>query len=138
LLTDGENNRGIIDPKTAAQLAQQYNIRVYTIGVGTQGFAETPVSIDQTGRLIYRRVQVNIDEELLQEIADMTKGKYFRATNNTSLEAIYSEIDQLEKTKVEELTYYQYEEHFYRLAFGALALLALEWLLRLTLYRSFI
>jgi Ca-activated chloride channel family protein len=138
LLTDGENNRGIIDPKTAAQLAQQYNIRVYTIGVGTQGFAETPVSIDQTGRLIYRRVQVNIDEELLQEIADMTKGKYFRATNTTSLEAIYSEIDQLEKTKVEELTYYQYEEHFYRLAFGALALLGLEWLLRLTLYRSFI
>ncbi len=138
LLTDGENNSGIIDPKTAAQLAQQYGIRVYTIGVGTKGFAEMPVSIDRRGRLIYQRVQVNIDEDLLQEIADMTDAKYFRATDNESLEAVYGEIDKLEKTKIEELTYYQYEEHFYWLAFAALALLALEWLLRLTVYRSFI
>ena len=68
----------------------------------------------------------------------MTKAKYFRATDNSSLEKVYGEIDQLEKTKIEELTFYQYEEHFYWLAFGALIVLALEWLLRLTIYRSFI
>ena len=136
LLTDGENNKGIIDPKTAAQLAKQYGIRVYTIGVGTQGFAESPVALDMQGRFIYRKVQVNIDEDLLKYIANETNGKYFRATDNSSLEQIYAEIDQLEKTKLEEITYYQYEEHFYNLVFLALGLLGLEWLLRLTLFRS--
>jgi len=138
LLTDGENNKGIIDPKTATQLAQQYNIRVYTIGVGTKGFAETPVAIDGQGRFVYQPMQVNIDEELLQYIADQTNGKYFRATNNKSLEEIYGEIDKLEKTKLEELTFYNYEEHFYRFALLALGLLVVEWLLRLTVFRSII
>jgi Ca-activated chloride channel family protein len=138
LLTDGENNKGIIDPKTAAELAKQYNIRVYTIGVGTKGFAETPVAIDLQGQFVYQPMQVNIDEELLQYIADETSGKYFRATNNKSLEEIYSEIDKLEKTKLEELTFYNYEEHFYRFALLALGLLVVEWLLRLTLFRSIV
>jgi Ca-activated chloride channel family protein len=83
-------------------------------------------------------MQVNIDEELLQYIADETSGKYFRATNNKSLEEIYSEIDKLEKTKLEELTFYNYEEHFYRFALLALGLLVVEWLLRLTLFRSIV
>ncbi len=138
LLTDGENNRGIIDPKTAADLAKEYNIRVYTIGVGTKGFAETPVAIDMQGNFIYQNMEVTIDEELLQYIADLTNGQYFRATNNKSLASIYGEIDKLEKTKLEELNFYQYDEHFYRFAFMALGLLMLEMLLRLTVFRSFI
>jgi len=138
LLTDGENNKGIIDPKTAAELAKQYNIRVYTIGVGTKGFAETPVAIDGQGRFVYQPMQVNIDEELLQYIADQTSGKYFRATDNKSLESIYTEIDKLEKTKLEELTFYQYEEHFYRFALWALGLFLVEWLLRFTIFRSIV
>ncbi len=138
LLTDGENNKGIIDPKTAAELATQYNIRVYTIGVGTKGFAETPVAIDGQGRFVYQPMQVSIDEELLQYIADQTSGKYFRATDNKSLESIYTEIDKLEKTKLEELTFYQYEEHFYRFALWALGLLLAEWLLRVTVFRSIV
>ena len=136
LLTDGENNKGIIDPKTAAQLAQQYNIRVYTIGVGTQGFAESPVALDSRGRFIYQKVQVNIDEDLLKYIAENTGGRYFRATDNESLSSIYSEIDKLEKSELEELVFYQYEEHFYIYIFWALALLAIEFILRLTLFRS--
>lgn len=136
LLTDGENNRGIIDPKTAAQLAQQYGIKVYTIGVGTKGYAESPVALDSRGRFIYQKVPVNIDEDLLREIAEMTKGQYFRATDNESLAAIYSEIDKLEKSELEELVFYQYEEHFYNYVFWALAFIAIEFLLRLTVFRS--
>lgn len=138
LLTDGENNKGIIDPKTATQLAQQYNIRVYTIGVGSKGYAETPVAIDMQGNFVYQNTLVNIDEELLQYIANQTKGQYFRATDNESLASIYAEIDTLEKTKLEELNFYQYDEHFYNFVFLALAFLVAEALLRMTLFRSFI
>ena len=138
LLTDGENNRGIIDPKTAAQLAQEYGIKVYTIGVGTKGYAESPVALDPRGRFIYQKVPVNIDEDLLKEIAKMTNGQYFRATDNASLAAIYSEIDKLEKSELEELVFYQYEEHFYKYVFLALGFIALEFLLRLTLFRSIV
>lgn len=138
LLTDGENNRGLIDPKTAAQLAQQYNIRVYTIGVGTEGFAETPVALDRGGNFIYQNMPVSIDEELLKHIAQETKGRYFRATDNESLAQVYSEIDKLEKTELEELTFYQYDERFHRFALWALFLIAFEMLLRLTVYKSFI
>ena len=138
LLTDGENNKGIIDPKTATQLAQQYNIRVYTIGVGSKGYAETPVAIDMQGNFVYQNTLVNIDEELLQYIAEQTKGQYFRATDNESLASIYAEIDTLEKTKLEELNFYQYDEHFYNFVFLALAFLVAEALLRMTLFRSFI
>jgi Ca-activated chloride channel family protein len=138
LLTDGENNKGIIDPKTATQLAKQYNIRVYTIGVGTKGFAETPVALDMQGNFIYQKMPVNIDEELLEYIAAQTKGQYFRATDNESLASIYGEINKLEKTKLEELNFYQYDEHFYNFVFLALAFLLAEALLRMTIFRSFI
>ncbi len=138
LLTDGENNSGEIDPLTATQLAESFNIRTYTIGVGTKGTAPTPAAYDFSGNIIYRNLPVNIDEELLQEIADQTGGRYFRATNNNKLKEIYNEIDQLEKTKLEELKFYSYDEkfdHYILLAFG---LFALELLLRYTLLKSFI
>lgn len=138
LLTDGENNKGIIDPKTATELAAQQKIRVYTIAVGTKGMAETPVAIDMQGNFVFRNVPVTIDEDLLKHIAKETNGRYFRATNNKSLEQIYDEIDKLEKTKVEELSFYSYQEHFYPYVLLALVFLGLELLLRITVYRSFV
>jgi Ca-activated chloride channel family protein len=138
LLTDGENNTGEIDPLTATQLAQEFNIRTYTIGVGTKGTAPTPAAYDARGNFIYRNLPVNIDEELLQQIAEETGGNYFRATDNEKLQEIYAEIDQLEKTKLKELKFYSYEEKFEVFAIWGFIFFALELLLRLTIYRSFI
>ncbi len=139
LLTDGVNNSGFIDPKTATELAKELNIKVYTIGIGTNGMADFPYSKDpNTGRLIFRKQQVEIDEELLQYIAKETEGKYFRATNNTKLKEIYEEIDTLEKTKIEEFKYYNYQERYRFLVFLAGGLLLFEYLLRNTLFKSFI
>ena len=137
LLTDGVNNSGFIDPQTASELAVEYGIKTYTIGLGSNGMALSPVAINN-GVFQYSRIQVEIDEELLKEIADATGGKYFRATNNKKLEEIYDEIDKLEKTEIEEFKYYNYEEKFRPLVLLALALLTLEFLLRHTLLRSFI
>ena len=137
LLTDGVNNSGFIDPQTASELAVEYGIKTYTIGLGSNGMALSPVAINN-GVFQYSRIQVEIDEELLKEIADATGGKYFRATNNKKLEEIYDEIDKLEKTEIEEFKYYNYEEKFRPLVLLALALLALEFSLRHTLLRSFI
>ena len=137
LLTDGVNNSGFIDPQTASELAVEYGIKTYTIGLGSNGMALSPVAINN-GVFQYSRIQVEIDEELLKEIADATGGKYFRATNNKKLEEIYDEIDKLEKTEIEEFKYYNYEEKFRSLVLLALALLVLEFLLRHTLLRSFI
>ncbi|WP_417589675.1 vWA domain-containing protein [Owenweeksia hongkongensis] len=138
LLTDGENNAGNIDPMTAAQLAEEFKIRAYTIGVGTKGTAPTPYAYDMRGNLMYRNLSVNIDEELLKNIADQTGGKYFRATDNDKLNEIYGEIDKLERTKLQELKFYSYDEKFENFALAALILFALELLLRFTVYRSFI
>lgn len=139
LLTDGVNNSGFIDPKTATELAKELNIKVYTIGLGTNGMADFPYSKDpNTGRLIFRKQQVEIDEELLQYIAKETEGKYFRATNNTKLKEIYEEIDTLEKTKIEEFKYYNYQERYRLLVIIAGAMLLLEYILRNTLFKSFI
>ena len=139
LLTDGVNNSGNIDPKTAAELARELEIKVYTIGIGTNGMADFPWSKDpRTGLLNFRKQQVEIDEKLLQYIANQTDGKYFRATNNQDLQEIYDEIDKLEKTEIEEFKYYNYEELFRPLVFLALGLLVLEFLLRNTLFKSFI
>ena len=137
LLTDGVNNSGFIDPQTASELAVEYGIKTYTIGLGTNGMALSPVAINN-GKFQYSRIQVEIDEKLLKEIATETGGKYFRATNNKKLEDIYAEIDQLEKTEIEEFKYYNYEEKFRPLVLMALGLLVLEFLLRHTLLRSFI
>ena len=137
LLTDGVNNAGFIDPQTASELALEYGIKTYTIGLGTNGMALSPVALNN-GVFQYGRVQVEIDEELLKEIAEVTGGKYFRATDNRKLKAIYKEIDALEKTEVEEFKFYNYEEKFRPLVLLALGLLLFEFLLRFTLFRSFI
>jgi len=97
LLTDGVNNSGFIDPKIASELAVEYGIKTYTIGLGTNGMALTPMAILPNGNFQYGRAQVEIDEELLKEIAEVTGGKYFRATNNEKLAEIYEEITSLKK-----------------------------------------
>jgi Ca-activated chloride channel family protein len=134
LLTDGINNRGFIDPLTAAGIAEQYSIRVYTIGVGTIGMAPYPVQTPFGVQ--YQNVPVEIDEQLLQKIADQTGGKYFRATDNRKLKEIYSEIDRLEKTKIEVTQFRRYSEEFYAAAGIGSILLLLEILLGQTLMRK--
>ena len=138
LLTDGVNNSGFIDPKIASELAVEYEIKTYTIGLGSNGTARAPVGILPNGKFQYGMTKVEIDEELLKTIAKNTGGLYFRATDNKKLEEIYDEINKLEKTEVEEFKYYNYEEKFRPLILLALALLLLEWLMRNTLFRSFI
>lgn len=138
LLTDGVNNSGFIEPQTAADLAVEYGIKSYTIGLGTNGNALSPIAYNADGSFRYGMRQVEIDEKLLQEIADVTGGKYFRATDNEKLEAIYDEINKLEKTEIEEFKYYKYEEKFRPWVLLAGALLLLEWVFRNTLFRSFI
>jgi Ca-activated chloride channel family protein len=137
LLTDGVNNAGFIDPQTASELAVEYGIKTYTIGLGTNGMALSPIAI-RNGQFQYGKIQVEIDEELLKEIAEVTGGRYFRANNNRKLMEIYKEIDKLEKTELEELKFYNYEEKFRPLIWIALGLLLFEFLLRFTLFRSFV
>ncbi|MFD1094639.1 vWA domain-containing protein [Salegentibacter chungangensis] len=138
LLTDGVNNAGFIDPKIASELAVEFGIKVYTIGVGSNGMALSPIGITRGGRIQYGNVQVEIDEELLKQIAEDTGGEYFRATDNEKLEEIYEEIDALEKTEIEEFRYYNYDEKFRPFALLACGLLLFEVLLRFTVFRSFI
>lgn len=138
LLTDGVNNSGFIDPKIAAELAVEYNIKTYTIGLGSNGTARAPVGILPNGQFQYGMTKVEIDEVLLKEIATTTGGQYFRATDNRKLEEVYAEINKLEKTEIEEFKYYNYQERFRPLILWALALIFLEWLLRNTLFKSFI
>ncbi|MDO5969345.1 VWA domain-containing protein [Flavivirga aquimarina] len=138
LLTDGVNNSGFIDPKIASELAVEYGIKTYTIGLGTNGMALSPIRLSSNGQLQYGRVQVEIDEELLKEIANATGGKYFRATNNRKLEEIYDEINKLEKTEIEEFKFYNYEEKYRSLVVFAGLLLLMELLLRFTVFRSFV
>ena len=135
LMSDGVNNSGFIDPLTAAEIAQEYGVRVYTIGVGSMGMAPKPTT-DVFGRKRVVQVEVEIDEERMKEIADLTGGKYFRATDNEKLSAIYEEIDQLEKTQLEELTYYEYEEKYAVLVLIAAALVLIDFLLRKIIFKS--
>jgi Ca-activated chloride channel family protein len=134
LLTDGVNNRGIIAPVTAAEIAKTYGIRVYTIGVGTQGVAPYPV---QTPFGIqYQDMPVEIDEAILKQIAQMTDGKYFRATDNEKLVQVYSEIDKLEKSRIDVRQYKVRNEKFLLPAMVAFILILLEILLRNTILKS--
>lgn len=128
LLTDGRNNQGSIDPITAADLALSLGIRVYMVGVGRLGQAEIPVT-DQFGRTVMVRQEVDVDDETLTKVATLTGGKYYRATDNTSLRNIYTEIGQLEKTRIEVKTFNQYEDVYWWFMIPALALLFLEWVL---------
>lgn len=138
LLTDGVNNSGFIEPQTASDLAIEFGIKTYTIGLGTNGNALSPIAYNADGSFRYGMRQVEIDEELLKDIAKATGGRYFRATDNESLEEIYDEINKLEKTEIEEFKYYRYEEKFRPWVILAGALLLLEWILRNTLFRSFV
>ena len=138
LLTDGVNNSGFIEPATASELAVEFGIKVYTIGVGSNGMALSPINVLSNGRIQFGNVKVEIDEALLKKIAADTGGKYFRATDNEKLEQIYEEIDQLEKTDIEEFRYYNYDEKYRPLVLIAAALILIEILLRFTIFRSFI
>ncbi len=131
LLTDGVNNTGVIDPVTATDIAVKYGIRVYCIGVGTYGMAPYPMPGGFT-----QQMEVEIDEPLMKKISLATGGRYFRATDNSSLRRIYNEIDKLEKTRVEVSSFHHKSEEFYWLALAACAILLLELLLRYTLSRS--
>ncbi len=128
LLTDGVNNRGEITPMTAAEIARAQGIRVYTIGVGTEGMAPYP-AIDMFGNLTFVNQKVEIDEKTLTAMAEMTGGKYFRATDKAKLQAIYDEINQLEKSKVEVTEHVSYRELFVVWVLAALGLLMVEFLL---------
>ncbi|MFL2642924.1 MAG: VWA domain-containing protein [Flavobacteriales bacterium] len=138
LLTDGVNNSGFIDPLTAAELANEFGIKIYTIGLGTNGMALSPIGIDSRGKFNYANAKVEIDEKLLKEIAAMTGGKYFRATNNSKLIEIYDDIDKLERSDIEEFKYYNVQEKYRLFLLPALILIGLEMILKFTLFRSFI
>ena len=138
LLTDGVNNSGFIDPKIATELAVEFGIKTYTIGLGSNGTALAPVGILPNGEFQYALTKVEIDEALLKEIASSTGGIYFRATNNKKLEEIYAEINKLEKSEVEEFKYYNYDEKYRLLIILALVLITLEWIGRNSLFKSFI
>ncbi|MEP6746408.1 MAG: VWA domain-containing protein [Bacteroidota bacterium] len=136
LLTDGENNGGQIPPLTAKELAKATGVKVYTIGVGTEGFAQTPMQT-QTGAVVMQKEKVNIDEKLLTQIAVETGGKYFRAKDNESLRNIYTEIDKLEKSKIEVTALKRYSEKFFPFAIAALAFLLTEMVFRFTVFKKF-
>ena len=138
LLTDGVNNAGFIEPETAADIAKEYGLKVYTIGLGTNGNAESPYAYAPNGGFLYRMMPVEIDEQLMKNIAIKTDGKYFRATSNSKLQEIYEEINKLETTEIEEQKFYNYDEKFRSLIWLAGLLLLIEILLRQTLFRGFI
>jgi Ca-activated chloride channel family protein len=135
LLTDGVNNRGDVGPVTAAEIAAGFGIRVYTIGVGTEGNAPIPVQ-DMFGRMVTRNMPVEIDEEVLQKIAETTDGAYFRATDNNKLREIYQEIDQMEKTRMDVKQFSKKKEEYFPFLLAALLLLLAEILLRYTVLRT--
>jgi len=135
LLTDGENNGGLIDPQTAKEIAKAFQVKVYTIGVGTEGYAPQPVNTPMG--VVMQQGKVSIDEKLLKQIAGETGGKYFRAKDNAGLSGIYDEINSLEKSKVEISSRTRYTEKFFPFVIAALALLFLEMLLKFTVFRKF-
>ena len=136
LLTDGVNNVGYVQPRTAAEIAREFGVRVYTIGVGSATEALSPIGRRGDGEYIFGFTRVEIDEELLIEIADMTDGKYFRAVDEESLKQIYGEIDRLEKTKLEITTIKRHSEEYFQFAFFAMIFIGLEVFLRYTLFRT--
>lgn len=136
LLTDGINNTGSIDPISAAEIAKMFGLRVYTISVGTNGTAPYPMQ-DLFGNKRYQQVEVKIDEEMLKQIAEMTGAEYFRATDNSSLDKIYKEIDKMEKSRIEVYEFEKKTEEFYTFAISALLLLAIAFLLRTLVLKVF-
>lgn len=135
LLTDGENNGGLIDPKTAKEIAKAFDVKVYTIGVGSEGYARLPENTALG--VVVKSEKVSIDEKLLTEIANETGGKYFRAKDNESLSGIYTEIDGLEKTKIEVINTIRYSDKFLPFVAAAIFFLLLEVFLRYMVLRKF-
>lgn len=133
LLTDGMNNSGEVDPLAAAEAAQALNVRMYTIGAGSRGLVPFPVK-DMWGRTVYQRVAIDLDEELLKKMADLTGGRYFRATDTESLLQVYREIDRLEKVEIEQYGYKEYKELFVPCVWMAFCLIALEIVLGNTVF----
>lgn len=139
LMTDGVNNAGFLEPISAAEIAVEYGIKVYTIGIGTNGNAMFPYAYAPNGKgFLFKMMPVQIDELLMKDIAKKTGGKYFRAQNNSNLETIYKEINKLETTEVEELKFVNYDEKFRPLVLLAGLLLLIEIILRNTIFKSFI
>jgi Ca-activated chloride channel family protein len=139
LLTDGVNNAGFIEPETASQIAKEYGIKVYTIGIGTNGMAEFPYAYAPNGNgFLFKMMPVEIDQELMKTIAKNTGGKYFRASSNSKLEEIYNEINKLETTEIEVLKFYDYDEKYRPFVWIAGLLVLIEFGLRNTVFRSFI
>ena len=136
LLTDGSNNTGLVAPISASEIAKNEKVKIYTIGIGTNGMAESPDHIDQFGRIVYSRQQVVIDEATLKTIASNTGGKYFRATSNSTLKEIFQEIDRLERTKMDVQHFSHTEDNFMPWAWLIFAIVALELLLRYTVFRT--
>lgn len=134
LLTDGRNNAGKISPMTAGEVAKALGVKVYTIGAGSIGPVPYPVK-DFFGRTVYQYINIDLDEETLKKIAQKTEGRYYRATDTTSLKAIYREIDKLEKTPIEEKGFMEYQERFYLFLLPGLGLLILEIILSNTILR---
>lgn len=138
LLTDGKNNAGTVAPETAAGIANEFDIKIYTIGIGTNGYAMQPSGEIIAGEMIFKNLPVEIDEEMMKSIAKKTGGKYFRATDNNSLKAIYNEINTLEKSEIKDKRYLNYDEKFRPFLWIGLVLIVIEAVLRKTVYRSFI
>lgn len=136
LLTDGVNNAGYIEPMTAAKLAADMGIKIYVIGVGTQGQALAPISRTNDGQFIFGYTQVEIDENLMTEIADLTKGQYFRATDKNSLQGIYNRINELEKTKIDKRVLKKNVDYFHVFLYAGLLLILIEIFLKNTWLRT--
>jgi Ca-activated chloride channel family protein len=136
LLTDGVNNAGYIKPMTAAEIAEELDVKVYTIGVGSIGQALSPISRRSDGKYMFGMAKVEIDEALLKKISEMTGGKYFRATNEASLQQIYAEIDSLEKTEIDVQVFKRYSEEFRRFLLLGLIFLGIELVLRFSLFKT--
>jgi len=135
LLTDGVNNQGDVGPLTAAEIAASFGIRVYTIGVGTQGTAPVPVQ-DAFGRMVTRSMPVEIDEDVLKKIAETTEGTYFRATDDRKLREIYQQIDQMEKTRLDVKQFSKRKEEYFPFLFAAMLILLFEIMFRYTIFRT--
>ena len=136
LLTDGSNNTGVVAPLTAAEIAKEYGIKIYTIGVGSNGSAKFPVGVNYYGKIEYQVLPVVIDETTLRKIANVTGGKYFRATNKGVLQDIFSEIDKLEKTRMDVMNFSNAEDDYMPWAIALLALVLLDLFVRYTLLRN--
>lgn len=136
LLTDGSNNAGDVAPRDAASVAKAMGVRLYTIGVGSKGEVDMQVGVDPFGRPITQKVKADIDEEVLQAMAQLTGGRYFRATNKSKLADIFDEIDQMEKTKMNIREFSRKEEEFLPFVLAALALLLMHVLIKNTILRN--